>query len=132
MPAVESVAPRRDHHAQQEHAEVQPGALAQVPFDAEEHADRRSEELVVLRVLSAHRVGIALSDAKQPVQRPAQSPAQAQVGVAPVRGVVDVLLRVPFTARIMQLRQLGTEAVSHRAGAGMNPPRLRVRRARPS
>ena len=44
---VEAEAARGDHHALQEHAEVEPAALAHDAVDREHQADRRAEELVV-------------------------------------------------------------------------------------
>jgi hypothetical protein len=55
-----------DHHALQEHAEVEPAALPHDPVDREHHADRRVEEAVVARVLRCIRALSVLAMPSRP------------------------------------------------------------------
>src|SRR5450755_4140209 len=68
---VEALAARRDHDALQEHAEIEPAALAHDAVDREHQADRRPEELVVAPMLRVHALLVGLGEAEQAVQIPA-------------------------------------------------------------
>ena len=130
---VEAAAARRDHDALQEHAEVEPAALAHDPVDREHQADRRAEELVVAPVLRVHARLVGLGDAEQAVQVPADLAAALDEGRAPLGRVVGVLLGVASRARPGRRRRRrdASESASQRcAGEDVDVPRLRVRARR--
>src|SRR6185369_9505296 len=91
---VEAVRARRDHHAFDEHAVVEPAALAQDAVDREHQSDRGTEELVVASVLRVHPRLVGLADAEQAVEVPADLAATVDVRRDPLGRVVRVLLAV--------------------------------------
>jgi hypothetical protein len=56
------------HQLVEEDAAVDPLAVAHAPLDAQDHADRRVEEVVVLAELPGHAGGVAARHAEQGVE----------------------------------------------------------------
>ena len=82
---VQAAAARRHHHALQEHAVVQPAALAQAAVDGEHQAHRRIEEVVVAAVLAVHAGLVGLVDAEQRRTGPSRPCAAARRRARPIR-----------------------------------------------
>ena len=122
-------AARRDHHVLQEHAEVEPAALAHDPVDREHEADRRAEELVVAPVLRVHPLLVGLGDAEQAVEIPADLAAPVDEGRPPLGRVVRVLLAVAgaLDRVVVGGDELRRQRLQRLAGEDVDVPRLRVR-----
>ncbi len=91
---VETAAARGHHDVLQKHAVVEPAALLHHPVDGENQTDRRVEKQVVAAMLGVHGGLVALGDAQQAVQVPADLAAAVDVGRTPFAGVVGVFLGV--------------------------------------
>ena len=89
---VQPVALRRDQDALDEHAEIEPGADLEIAVDRHHQRDRRVEEAQIGGGLALHAVDIALLDAEQAVEVPADLAAARLVGLAEGLGIVAVFL----------------------------------------
>ncbi len=118
----------RDHQVLEEHAVVQPAALAQDPVDGEDEAHGRTEEAVVPGVLGFHPVLVPLGDAQEGVEIEAHLPAAFQVGGHPLAGVVVIFLAVGGQdLRVVVGRQDAVhQALTGGSGEDVHPPGLGV------
>ena len=123
---------RRDHHAFEEHAVVEPAALAHDAVDREHEADRRTEELVVAPMLGVHPRLVGPGDAEQRVEVPADLAAPLDVGRDPLGRVVRVFLAVPCPLLGVVVRgdETARQRLQRPAGEDVDLPRLRVRPGR--
>jgi hypothetical protein len=129
---VEPARTCRDHDALEEHAVVEPAALAHHAVDREHQADRRAEELVVAAVLCVHARLVGLLDAEQPVQVPADLAAPVDERRDPLGRVVRVLFRMgrAFGRVVVGVEDLARQLGLRVAGEHVDLPRLRVRARR--
>lgn len=83
---------RRDQQGLDEGAEVEPGADLEIAIDRQHQRDRRTEEAQVRLGLAAHAGMVALGDAKQAVEVPADLAAPREIGLAEGHRIVAILL----------------------------------------
>src|SRR3954447_9897068 len=81
---------RCDHDVFQKHAVIEPGADFEPAIDRENRADRRAEKIKILAVLRVHRRVVALLDAEQTIQVPADLAPPRQIRLEELFGIVTV------------------------------------------
>jgi hypothetical protein len=125
---VEVVRARGHHDVLEEHAEVEPAALAHDAVDGEHQADRRAEEFVVAAMLRVHARLVGLGDAEQAVEIPADLAPPLDEGRAPLGRVVGVFLAVtgPLDRIVVGRDEALRQVLQRRAGEHGHVPRLRV------